>query len=314
MEIEIISVSRQETRHGDPMWVLVSKGGDKLFAFGNQMPQQPWANSGYVDWFTAMESGQTDRWDTHPIIMNITAGSQYPVIDSIAIRHDDERPDLFSAPHSALELYGPVVRRALVSWMLEPAVVFDTETTGVSAELDEIVSIATRELFPDTEQDEESLPPPPAAPLYSLVQPRNPDKLLYKSAKGTCAYDVHGIHPDALDDAPVFNAIYDDIYRALNWRHWIVWNADFDVPLLDSVCLRNGRPLIPRAGVWCAMKLIGPLAEDWDMRRGSYRWQKLGAMAEHIGVEFPDAHNAQADVDMTIRIIEWAQAELRQGA
>ena len=311
-EIEIIEVTRSETRNGNPMWVLVSAGGDRLFVFDNQLMQQPWDESGYRDWFLAMDAGQIDRWHTHPIVMTVDFAPQYPDIQTISLRFD-ELPDRMTAPHSALELYAPVIRRALMSWLLEPAVVFDTDTTGVSPELDEIVSIATKELFPQRgESGENTEMPPPAEPFYSLTQPRNPAKLLYKSGKGTCAADIHGIRPEHLERQPSFNEIYYDLYERLNWRHWIIWNADFDVPLLDSVCIRNGRPLIPRRGVWCAMKLLGPLAEDWDFGRGSYRWQKLGAMAEVIGAEFPDAHNAQADVDMTIRIIEWAQERIRE--
>ena len=42
------------------------------------------------------------------------------------------------------------------------------------------------------------------------------------------------------------------------------WNTDFDVALLDSLCLRHGLPLIPRNRVECAMKLLSPLAGKWD--------------------------------------------------
>ena len=62
--------------------------------------------------------------------------------------------------------------------------------------------------------------------------------------------------------------------------------------------------------MWCVMKTLSPMADDWDREGGSYNWQKLEEMADFIHEGFPDAHNAQADVAMTIKIIQWAEREL----
>ena len=47
------------------------------------------------------------------------------------------------------------------------------------------------------------------------------------------------------------------------------WKNDFDVALLDSLCLRHGLPLIPRKRVVCAMRLHSPLAGKWDAGRSA---------------------------------------------
>ena len=87
------------------------------------------------------------------------------------------------------------------------------------------------------------------------------------------------------------------------------WNTDFDVALLDSLCLRHQLPLIPRKRAVCAMKLLSPLAGKWGAGRSAYRKAKLEEMAQAMGAAFPDAHDAAADVKMTTAVMRWAYAE-----
>ena len=54
------------------------------------------------------------------------------------------------------------------------------------------------------------------------------------------------------------------------------------------------------------MKLLSPLAGQWDTGRGAYSWAKLEDMAALMGLEFPDAHDAAADVTATISVMRWA--------
>lgn len=86
-------------------------------------------------------------------------------------------------------------------------------------------------------------------------------------------------------------------------RNWVCWNADFDVALLDSLCIRHRLPLIPRNRVVCAMKLLSPLAGQRDAGRSAYRWAKLEDMARSMQLEFPDAHDASADVKATMSVM-----------
>ena len=97
-------------------------------------------------------------------------------------------------------------------------------------------------------------------------------------------------------------------------RNWVCWNADFDVALLDSLCLRHRLPLIPRNRVVCAMKLLSPLAGKWDEGSSAYRWAALEEMAKAIMIPFPDAHDAAADVKMTIQVMRWAHTQAQKRA
>ena len=61
------------------------------------------------------------------------------------------------------------------------------------------------------------------------------------------------------------------------------------------------------------MKLLSPLADKWDEGRAAYRWAALEDMARMIKLEFPDAHDAAADVRTTISVMCWAYAKCRNG-
>lgn len=62
------------------------------------------------------------------------------------------------------------------------------------------------------------------------------------------------------------------------------------------------------------MRLLSPLAGKWDAGRSVYHWAKLEEMAKAMGVTFPEAHDAAADVKMTIAVMRWAYAEAHKWA
>lgn len=191
------------------------------------------------------------------------------------------------------------------------AVVFDIETTGLNSRWHEIVSFAAKS--PSTQQV-----------IQTLIMPKRPNDLLKKGESGQSAYDINGIHPDDLVGSPTFGEAYTEIRKSLEGKHWVCWNADFDVNFLDVVCDKRGVERIPRAGVSCAMKLLSPLAGQRGQRRGKIvnvqvsdnaddrvRWQKLSSLAKRMGIDTRQAHNAAADVDMTIQILQWASGNLK---
>ncbi len=191
------------------------------------------------------------------------------------------------------------------------AVVFDIETTGLNSRWHEIVSLAARS-------------PTDAVGQSMFIMPKRPKDLLKENKSGKSAYDINGIHPDDLIGSPTFQEAYPKIRQALAGKHWVCWNADFDVNFLDAVCDKRGFERIPRAGASCAMKLLSPLAGLRGQRRGRivsvqvsdtaddrFRWQKLSSLGRRMGIDTSKAHNAIADVDITIAVMKWASENLK---
>ena len=191
------------------------------------------------------------------------------------------------------------------------AVVFDIETTGLNSRWHEIVSFAAKS-------------PTDAVGTSTFIMPKRPKDLLKANEGGKSAYDINGIHPDDLVGSPTFQEAYPIIRQALQGKHWVCWNAEFDVKFLDDVCDKRGLERIPRAGVTCAMKLLSPLAGLRGQRRGQivsvqvsetaddrFRWQKLSSLAKRMGIDTRKAHDANADVDITISVMKWASEILK---
>ncbi len=196
--------------------------------------------------------------------------------------------------------------------MLSPnSVVFDIETTGINKKWEEIVSIAAKSAASQVG-------------MKTLIMPKRPQRLLTVGKNGKCAYDINGIHPDHLVGSPTFEEAFPQIRQTLEGKHWVCWNAEFDVEFLDIICDRRNVERIPRAGVWCAMKLLSPLAGLRGQRRGKIekvlvseeaddrvRWQKLSRLAKRMGIDTRHAHDAAGDVDMTIEVIRWSSKNLK---
>lgn len=196
--------------------------------------------------------------------------------------------------------------------MLSPyAVIFDIETTGFHKRWDEIVSIAAKASANQVG-------------MNTLIMPVRPQRLLKLDEGGKCAYDINGIHPDHLIGSPTFEEVYPQIRKTLEGKHWVCWNAEFDVEFLDRMCEQHKVERIPRAGVWCAMKLLSPLAGLRGQRRGQIekvvisdeaddrvRWQKLSRLAKRMGIDTRHAHDAEGDVAMTIKVLRWSAENLK---
>jgi DNA polymerase III epsilon subunit-like protein len=139
-------------------------------------------------------------------------------------------------------------------------VIMDTETTGLYDA--EIVQIAI------INQRGETL-------LNTLVKPDKPEKMLVKSDSGICAFDIHGIHPDALTDAPTLSDLYPQLYEILKDQTLVIYNSDFDFPILRRMLRAWHCPMIPLADVDCAMELYAQWYGEWSSYHESYRWQPL---------------------------------------
>ena len=296
--VEITSVTRGTTRYNDPMWILVSSRGDKIFIFKEQLYSAIWRSSGYFPYLDNLENEDAVLWETYPIVCNIMPRGKYFSIVNVVPKPDEAKPDVgVSPPASIFLVYGEYWRKVLKAFE-KPTVIFDTETTGTNPNRDEVVSIAIQD-FNDEAQS-----------YYTFIRPNFPQKLLKKDLKGISPFDVHGIHPDKLASYSDFSANYEMIKSWLAGKTWVCWNADFDVTLLDSLCFRNDLPLIPRTAVYCAMKIFSPYAQIWQPSKNDYKWARLEEMAKKLGMPEFEAHDAAEDVQATIDVVKGVQREL----
>lgn len=166
------------------------------------------------------------------------------------------------------------------------AVFLDTETTGLGPG-DEIIEIAV--------VDHRG-----AVLLNTLLSPTVP--------VSTGAIEVHGIQDADLVRAPTFPDILPQLAAALHDRIVVIYNADFDIAMLEQTARAYGLPddittLFSAAGYHCAMLHY---ANYWKERgRYGYRWQKLTNAMEQQEIDVDDLtqHRALSDAEMTRRLL-----------
>jgi DNA polymerase III epsilon subunit-like protein len=161
----------------------------------------------------------------------------------------------------------------------EPFVLLDTETTGLLAP--EVVSIA---VVSDAGRPL----------LHEWVRPAKPIE--------PGAERVTGVSLAMLDDKPSYPAVAPAVADALRGRRVVIYNAAYDVAVLENTHRRYGLPM-PAFEPWCAMEWFARLNGQWDSRRGAFVWQSLQKAAAYFGVRVESAHDALADCLTTWSIL-----------
>lgn len=158
-------------------------------------------------------------------------------------------------------------------------VVLDTETTGLDVYDDrtEIVEVAI------ADPDGETL-------LNTLVRPQYPIPAV--------AMGIHGISDEMVANAPTFLDVLPSIVEATRDKIIIVYNADYDLPLLAALSMRCGMTRIFPGG-YCLMKAY---AEHRNGPRG--RWCSLTKACMQEGVDLRNAHRAMGDVQATLELLK----------
>lgn len=177
------------------------------------------------------------------------------------------QPDLFSGndPGRSLRLDRPLV-------------VFDLEATGTEPLEDRIVEIAACRVNPGGER----------AWLDRRVHPGRP---IPPEASA-----IHGIHDADVADAPRFEAIADEVRRFFEGADLGGYNLTrYDVPLLDAE--------FRRAGV--EADLAGRrIVDAMTIYHRKERRDLAAAVRLYLGGDHADAHNARADVEATVGVLE----------
>lgn len=168
----------------------------------------------------------------------------------------------------------------------------DTETTDLEGHVIEIAVI-------DRGGD---------ALLNTLVQSEIYD------AEDTAA-EVHGITNETLADAPSWDDVWPMLEEALAGSTVVIYNAQFDVPRLQTTLQDHGygdawHALQDAVSIECAMEPAAAHMGDWSDYHQDFRWMKLEAAALARGIrieEVPDdlgeQHRAAFDAELTRRLV-----------
>jgi DNA polymerase-3 subunit epsilon len=163
-------------------------------------------------------------------------------------------------------------------------VILDTETTGTDQhDGAEIVQLTVLNPI------DRSWP----AQIHTYIKP--------SKSIPTAATAIHGITDDMVKDAPTFREVYPQLMRALQNKIVIVYNADYDIYLIDRLIIQSRLPMIDFES-FCLMKAY---ANYWKApgRRGGYAWQKLGDACKQQGIDLTNAHDALNDCIGTYQLL-----------
>ena len=169
-------------------------------------------------------------------------------------------------------------------------VVLDTETTGLRSP--ELVSIAVIRASGETI-------------LEAMVRPGR------SMEPGAAA--ITGITDLQLADSPEFPAIHDRVRSAIGGRKVAIYNAAYDLQVLENTC-RRYRLTLPSFEPWCVMEWFARLYGEWNAARRTFTWQRLAVAADYFAVPAEAAHTALGDCRTTCRIIEAALQRARSAA
>ncbi len=170
-------------------------------------------------------------------------------------------------------------------------VILDTETTGLRYPA-EIIEIAV--IDPDWKVLLDT--------RVKNTQPVPPD-----------ATAIHGIKDSDLLTAPSWADVKANLVPLLAGKDVIVYNASYDFGMLHNTDRANQLPetFYDDLAAWhCAMLWYASWYGDWDDYRQSYRWQKLTAAVQQMGLVVEGAHGALGDCKMTLSLIRAVLARM----
>lgn len=138
-------------------------------------------------------------------------------------------------------------------------VFLDTETTGIDLEKDDIVELS----------------------IISLENSGKKSYLFNKlfKTRRKCtnkALQIHGITDEMRKEEKHITFYYDELKAILNDKKVIIYNADFDVNLINYVCKRYKKePLLNEKNCFCLMEDYAAKYGKYNKYSHTYRWVKL---------------------------------------
>ncbi|HEY9077498.1 MAG TPA: 3'-5' exonuclease [Anaerolineaceae bacterium] len=152
-------------------------------------------------------------------------------------------------------------------------VYLDTETTGLE-KTDEIIEISIVD-------DEGKI-------LFeSLVKPGRPVP--------PEATQIHHITDDMVKTAPSWLVVWQSVRSILLGRTIAIYNAEYDLRLLQQTHARYRMPWKETLNTVCLMKLFAQYQGVWDPNRRAYRYYSLDHAGKICKINLPNSHRASDD-------------------
>ena len=171
------------------------------------------------------------------------------------------------------------------------SVILDTETTGLGNQ-DDICEI--------TVIDAETSEPI----INTLIKPKHsiPEDVIR----------IHGISNNMVSDAPDYSSIHKDLQSLFKEKNVIIYNASFDLRMIQQSALKYRLTPLRAHSVICAMKWYAEYYGQWNYSRDTFKWQRLCYAAEQQDIDIHDltAHRALDDCKITQRLIKKVNKKL----
>jgi len=116
------------------------------------------------------------------------------------------------------------------------------------------------------------------------------------------AQAIHGISNEMVKDAPAFDITWLEIWRHLEGKTIVIFNAYFDVQRLMTSARPYGLTL-PRLKTQCAMKRYAAFHGEWNEYYGDYRFQSLATACSALGIAKPAGHSAASDAQACAAVV-----------
>ncbi len=164
--------------------------------------------------------------------------------------------------------------RTAKAWLQRRPVYLDTETTG---------------LGPDAEIVEIAIVDSDGTPLVNtLVRPQG--EVPWEATQ------VHGLTAAHLRTAPTWPQVWPHVVRALSGRLVLIYNAEYDLRLMQQTNQRYGIPFeIPGAEFQCLMLLYGEFKGKPSPQGEGYKRWRLEQAGQALGIPLPNSHRALDD-------------------
>lgn len=117
---------------------------------------------------------------------------------------------------------------------------------------------------------------------------------------------IHGITDEMVKNAPTWQEIEPVLQNFLRGQLVVIYNAEYDRRMM---CKSSEIWELPyyawekNSTFLCAMEAFAEFYGDWNDYYQSYRWQKLSVAANYCKFDVINAHNALADCQMTLKVV-----------